>query len=209
MNKNISIRIGLCCKDGLFGDAVAALVDQHENFEIVATERTAKGLINAAKTNHAQMFVVDSQGLDRDDLQFLLGARAFGEFAIVLICSDTEHDEFADAPVDKLVLRNEPASKLFSAMEELGAKVSVNRPYIRETRRTYGSGNDLTRREFEVAQLIAKGMSNRRISQVTQLREQSVKNLVSVIMRKLQCENRVQVALKLTKGVLIPDRSEE
>ena len=43
-------------------------------------------------------------------------------------------------------------------------------------------------------------MPNRRISEVTALREQSVKNLVSVIMRKLNCENRVQVALKLTKG---------
>ncbi len=205
----MTIRIGLCCKEGLFGDAVAALIDQHNSFEIVATERTAKGLIAAAKANHAQMFVVDSQGLDRDDLQFLLGARAFGEFAIILLCSETEFEEFAEVAVDKLVHRTDSASKFFVAMEELGSKVVVNRPYIRETRRTYGSGNDLTRREFEVAQLIAKGLSNRRISQVTTLREQSVKNLVSVIMRKLQCENRVQVALKLTKGVLIPDRSED
>lgn len=203
------IRIGLCCKEGLFGDAISALLEQRENFEIVAVERTAKGLISAAKANHAQMFVVDSQGLDRDDLQFLLGARAFGDFAIVLICGETEREEFMDSPVDKLVSRNEPSQKLFGAIEDLGAKVAVTRPYIRETRRTYGSGNDLTRREFEVAQLIGKGMSNRKISQVTGLREQSVKNLVSVIMRKLQCENRVQVALKLTKGVLIPDRDEE
>lgn len=203
------IRIGLCCKEGLFGDAISALLEQRENFEIVAVERTAKGLISAAKANHAQMFVVDSQGLDRDDLQFLLGARAFGDFAIVLICAETERDEFMDSPVDKLVSRSEPSAKLYGAIEDLGAKVAVTRPYIRETRRTYGSGNDLTRREFEVAQLIGKGMSNRKISQVTGLREQSVKNLVSVIMRKLQCENRVQVALKLTKGVLIPDRDEE
>ena len=203
------IRIGLCCKEGLFGDAISALLEQNQSFEIVATERTAKGLITAAKANHAQMFVVDSQGLDRDDLQFLLGARAFGDFAIVLICGDNEKDEFMDSPVDKLVSRSESAERMYAAIEDLGSKVSVSRPYIRETRRTYGSGNDLTRREFEVAQLIGKGMSNRKISQVTGLREQSVKNLVSVIMRKLQCENRVQVALKLTKGVLIPDKSED
>jgi DNA-binding NarL/FixJ family response regulator len=42
-------------------------------------------------------------------------------------------------------------------------------------------------------------MSNRKISQITGLREQSIKNLVSVIMRKLHCENRVQVALKLAR----------
>jgi DNA-binding NarL/FixJ family response regulator len=43
-------------------------------------------------------------------------------------------------------------------------------------------------------------MSNRRIAHVTGLREQSIKNLVSVVMRKLNCENRVQVALKLVNA---------
>jgi DNA-binding NarL/FixJ family response regulator len=41
-------------------------------------------------------------------------------------------------------------------------------------------------------------MSNRRIAESLGIREQSVKNLVSVLMRKLHCENRVQVALQLT-----------
>jgi len=36
------------------------------------------------------------------------------------------------------------------------------------------------------------------------LREQSVKNLVSVVMRKLDCENRVQVALKLVNAPVAP-----
>ncbi len=72
-----------------------------------------------------------------------------------------------------------------------------------------GNGNDLTRREFEVAQLVSKGMSNRKISQVTGLREQSIKNLVSVIMRKLHCENRVQVALKLTRVGVTEEIGEE
>jgi DNA-binding NarL/FixJ family response regulator len=45
--------------------------------------------------------------------------------------------------------------------------------------------------------MVAKGLPNRRIAQSLGLREQSVKNLVSTVMRKLDCENRVQVALKL------------
>jgi DNA-binding NarL/FixJ family response regulator len=68
---------------------------------------------------------------------------------------------------------------------------------VREGKRPYRRGNRLTYREYEVAEFVSKGYSNRRISEVSGLREQSVKNLVSVIMRKLQCENRTQVALKL------------
>ena len=58
----------------------------------------------------------------------------------------------------------------------------------------------MTKREYEVAALVAKGFSNRRVAEVTGLREQSIKNLVSVVMRKLKCENRVQVALRLANA---------
>ncbi|HWD41535.1 MAG TPA: LuxR C-terminal-related transcriptional regulator [Fimbriimonas sp.] len=158
-------------------------------------------LVKAAKEQHAHILIVDSNGLDPNDLQFLLGARAFGDFAVVLI-SDDSKDKYSDVPVDRVVSRSNTSSRLFDALGELGGVVSmVSRPYIRESRRGYGrSANELSRREYECAQLVAKGMSNRKIAHITGLREQSVKNLVSVVMRKLNCENRVQVALKLTQG---------
>ena len=59
------------------------------------------------------------------------------------------------------------------------------------------NGVDLTRREYEVAQLVSQGMSNRKISEVTGLREQSIKNLVRVIMRKLNSQDRMSVASNL------------
>lgn len=199
------MRVALCSKEGLFGEALSSLLDHQGNFQVVATEQTPRELINAAKEYRAQVMIVDSFELDRNELQFLLGARAFGDFGIVLIVSDDEREEFVEVPVDRLVSRQDGAQELFSALEELGGTVRLTaRPFVRESRRSYGNGNDLTRREYEVAQLVAKGMSNRKISQVTGLREQSIKNLVSVIMRKLHCENRVQVALKLTRSGAAP-----
>jgi DNA-binding NarL/FixJ family response regulator len=197
------MRVALCCKEGLFCEALSSLLDHHGNFQVVAREPDARRLVASAKDQRAQMLVVDSHNLDRNDLQFLLGARAFGDFAIVLIAQDDELDEFMEVPVDQLLSRSSTANKLFEALNELGGKVRLAMgPYVRERRRGYGrvDGSELTHREFEVAQLVSKGMSNRRIAQLTGLREQSVKNLVSVIMRKLRCENRVQVALKLTQG---------
>ena len=74
--------------------------------------------------------------------------------------------------------------------------VGTRRAVVMEPRANYGSR--LTEREMDVAKLVAQGHPNRRIAELLELQEQSVKNLVSVIMRKLQCENRVQVALRLT-----------
>jgi DNA-binding NarL/FixJ family response regulator len=117
-----------------------------------------------------------------------------------LIIPNAQRDDYVDIAVDRLIGREDGAQDLFAALEDLGGLPNIGRVYVHESRRTYGAGNDLTRREYEVAQLVAKGMSNRKISQLTGLREQSIKNLVSVIMRKLHCENRVQVALKLTRN---------
>ena len=86
---------------------------------------------------------------------------------------------------------------LFEALREYREENRVRGRYVREGRRRYGAF-ELTKREFDVAMLVSKGLSNRSIAQAAGLQEQSVKNLVSVIMRKLSCENRVQVALKLT-----------
>ncbi|MGV3614611.1 MAG: DNA-binding response regulator [Fimbriimonas sp.] len=198
------MRVALCSKEGLFGEALASLLDHQGSFQVVSTERSPRDLINAAKEYRAQVMLVDSFELDRNELQFLLGARAFGDFAIVLIVAESEREGYVETPVDRLISRESGAQELFGALEELGGSVRlVARPYVRESRRSYGNGNDLTRREYEVAQLVGKGMSNRKIAQITGLREQSIKNLVSVIMRKLHCENRVQVALKLTRSGVV------
>lgn len=195
------MRIALCCQEALFCDALAAMLNSHGRFQVVANEPDLRNLINAAKQLVAHVIIVDSSGLDSNDVQFLLGARAFGDFTVILI-GNGEDLSHANGAVDRIITRKDTAAALFHALLETGGSASATRPVVREGRKPYGVREDnvLSRREYEVAQLVAKGMSNRRVAQVTGLREQSVKNLVSVIMRKLHCENRVQVALKLVNA---------
>jgi DNA-binding NarL/FixJ family response regulator len=54
----------------------------------------------------------------------------------------------------------------------------------------------LTYRQREVAKLVAEGKSNRMIARELQLREQTVKNLVSVTMARIEVTNRTELALK-------------
>jgi DNA-binding NarL/FixJ family response regulator len=53
----------------------------------------------------------------------------------------------------------------------------------------------LTRREREIALAVSTGRSNAEIARDLNLREQTIKNGVSRILRKLQRENRVQLAM--------------
>ncbi|MGV3615163.1 MAG: hypothetical protein ACO1SV_07490 [Fimbriimonas sp.] len=91
--------LALCSKKGLFGEALASLLDHQASFQVVATERSPRDLINAAKEFRAQVMLVDSFELDRHELQFLLGARAFGDFAIVLVVAESEREGYVETPV--------------------------------------------------------------------------------------------------------------
>jgi DNA-binding NarL/FixJ family response regulator len=189
------MRIAIYSKERLFLDALAGLLDRRGSYSVVVKESSARALIAGAKQAHTQLLVVDNQGLDPDEVQFLLGAKAIGDFVIIMINSEGG-TTLPEGSVDGNVTRGSSGDELFEVIGEV--EIAVPSKYIyREGKRAYGRGNSLTRREYEVAEYVAKGYSNRKISEVSTLREQSVKNLVSVIMRKLQCENRTQVALKL------------
>ena len=58
---------------------------------------------------------------------------------------------------------------------------------------------DLTRREREVAQMVAKGLTNRRIAQELVISEHTVENHVARILKKLNLHSREQIASRLTQ----------
>ncbi len=186
------MRIAVFSKEKLFLDALSGLLDRKGSLQVVAKETSARSLVSSAKQASAQLLIVDSQELDADEVQFLLGARAVGDFALAMIGNKEQQEE---ENVDAHISRSSSADDLYESVSALSSIVPER--HQENTKRAYRKGNTLTRREYEVAELVAKGMSNRTISEVSDLREQSVKNLVSVVMRKLKCENRTQVALKL------------
>jgi len=62
------------------------------------------------------------------------------------------------------------------------------------------AGAELTPRELEVLELLARGMSNPEIARALYLSEHTVKNYVSVLLIKLQVENRIQAAVRAVRA---------
>ena len=63
--------------------------------------------------------------------------------------------------------------------------------------------SELTARELEVLELIARGMDNPEIAQALFLSQHTVKNHVSSILVKLQVENRIQAAVRAVQRGLL------
>ena len=62
---------------------------------------------------------------------------------------------------------------------------------------------EVTPRELEILQLVAKGYSNKHIADVCNISEQTVKNHVSYLMMKLEATNRTHaVTVALRTGLI-------
>ena len=58
--------------------------------------------------------------------------------------------------------------------------------------------SELTLREYEVARLVATGYSNKQIGDRLKISEQTVKNHLQSIFRKLALSNRVELTIRLS-----------
>ena len=105
-----------------------------------------------------------------------------------------------DASIDHIIEAIRAASRGESWISPRVASRLVRR--LCQPAQTGLSGADLTPREREVLQLIARGLDNAEIAQTLYLSHHTVKNHVSSILTKLQVENRVQAAVRAVRGGL-------
>ena len=83
-----------------------------------------------------------------------------------------------------------------------GARAGEIARRLRRTRpaRTHG----LTDRETQVLQLVADGLTNREIAEELSIAEQSAKNHVSNLLRKMNVPNRTAAAAMARRDGLVP-----
>jgi DNA-binding NarL/FixJ family response regulator len=108
-----------------------------------------------------------------------------------------------DAPIEQIVEGIRAAARGESLISPRIASRLVRR--VREPRDIERSvpGKDLTPRELEVLELLARGLDNSEIAKALYLSQHTVKNHVSTILMKLQVENRIQAAVRAVRGGLV------
>jgi DNA-binding NarL/FixJ family response regulator len=108
-----------------------------------------------------------------------------------------------DATIDEIVEGIRAASRGESMISPRIASRLVHRLREPETVQARLTGGDLTPRELEVLELLARGLDNSEIAGVLYLSQHTVKNHVSSILIKLQVENRVQAAVRAVRSGMV------
>jgi DNA-binding NarL/FixJ family response regulator len=82
--------------------------------------------------------------------------------------------------------------------DRLGMRPLQRRARILVESLTGSQPGGLTRREREVAALVAQGLSNRQVAAAVHISERTVETHVQHILDKLGCANRAQIAARVT-----------
>ncbi|MCA1997628.1 MAG: LuxR C-terminal-related transcriptional regulator [Armatimonadetes bacterium] len=190
--------VGIVCEDALTRAALAKLVESREGLTVLPSHADIRSTIGHYAKETPDVLIVLDKDLAPDEWVMISALKTLT--SVRVICVTDGDAPRTDTSVDAVVRSQEGAEGLFRALATFAGHMPQAK-VVAERRSDYGRRSRLTPREAEVAKLVAQGLPNRRIGQIMGLQEQSVKNLVSVVMRKLNCENRVQVALKMV-GVL-------
>jgi two-component system nitrate/nitrite response regulator NarL len=215
------IRILLADDTALFRTAIAELVDAQDGLEVVGEAENGLEAVEKARGLKPDVVVMDVEMPVMDGVQAtrLIREQIPGVKVVMLTVSESD-DHLFDAirfgaqgyllkdlrPAElyeliRAVMRNEPplspaiAGRLLGQIRDGSSPLSSLPPGAGER----PEAPALTRRELEVLQLVADGLSNKEIATNLFITEGTVKNHVHNALEKLQLENRTQAAAYIVR----------
>ena len=193
------MRIAVLWKSRLMAEALVNLLESRGGFEVVSWSQSATECLVSVRDHRADAILAEESLMRPGERELLVGARLLGGVWLVVVSDQTAAESQGGGEgVDVFITGDQTGSQLCNSVRQLGRVEMVDSEPRRG--RPPRQAGVLSAREMEVAGLVAKGYPNKKIAEMTSLHEQTVKNMISSILKRLGCENRTQMALKLANG---------
>jgi DNA-binding NarL/FixJ family response regulator len=208
-----SIRVFLVDDHDVVREGLAAMLGTQPDLEIVGQATGGQQALAAIPTSGADVVLLDLEMPEMDGVETLqaLQAAAVPTPVIVFTVFDTDDRILGAvrAGARGYLLKSAPREELFAAIRAVHAGGSLLQPVVATRlldRMSGGSGTapaDLTTRELEVLEVLAKGLQNKEIAAALSISERTVKFHVSALLRKLGAGNRTEaVAIAVEEGLI-------
>lgn len=170
-------------------------------FEIVLATTDSKKAVETYKASEIDVVILDIRMKEVNGVDVAIEILDFDKDAkIMLLTTFNDRDDIIRAlnkGVLGVILKDNVAS-LIPAIESvsLGNKILDNELNLKNLFNTTKKDFDLlTQKEIEILEQIAKGLSNKEISEKLFLSEGTVRNYISCILEKLELRDRTQLAI--------------
>jgi DNA-binding NarL/FixJ family response regulator len=210
----MAIRILLCDDHDMVRDALGRVLAEEADFKVVASARSVETCLkhlaqNEGKIDVAVIDVRLNDGVGHDITRWIRANQA--SIRIVLLTAVLDDDLLVEAystGADALILKGSPARDLTEAIRDVHAGLRIidataaraasqRLQQSSPTRVSILEGSDK-----QIADLIAKGMTDKEIAAAMNFSVQTIKNHVSRILTAVGAANRTQLAVMVATANL-------
>jgi two-component system, NarL family, nitrate/nitrite response regulator NarL len=208
------LRVLLVDDQALFRRALATLIGAQFDMTVVGEGENGRDALDKVRALKPDLVVMDVNMPDADGVEGVRAIRAAGFTMPIVMLTVSEDDddlfESIKAGASGYLLKNVRPEQLFEDLRGVMRGEAPIAPAVAskllEALRTGGiptrgsaaqtppQDTVLTRRESEILQLVADGLSNKEIANELTITEGTVKNHVHNALEKLHLTNRVQAA---------------
>lgn len=212
------IRIVLIDDHKLFREGVKRILEFEPSFEVVAEGDDGSEAAKLVKENNPDVVLMDINMPNINGVQATTDLIKYFPNTKIIILSIHDDESYVThvlkTGAQGYLLKEMDADSLIEAIKVVNEGGSYLHPkvthnLVNEYRRLAKSGSNnqfngveyhkplhlLTKRECQVLQLLADGKSNRGVAETLYISEKTVKNHVSNILQKMNCNDRTQAVV--------------
>jgi DNA-binding NarL/FixJ family response regulator len=186
---------------------IAAILNARPDMCVVGQAGTTAEAIRLFRAEAPDLTLMDLRLPDRNGVEAIRAIRAGSPHARIVVLTTYEGDEdiyqALEAGAQGYLIKGMPHDELVKALYRVYAGHRYLPQPVTEALSTRVPGTHLSQREQEVLQLLFAGRSNREIADELQIKEATVKSHVSVILMRLNVEDRTQAVVEGLKRGLI------
>jgi len=206
-----SIRVLLVDDDELMRAGLTVVLSSDPAIEVVGQASTGRLALERARTIHPDLVLMDVRMPDLDGIAATRRLLAAAPEVKVIILTTFEQDDYIfgaiDAGASGFLLKRTRPEALLSAIHAVAAGDSLLSPSVtriviehlarqpRPRPESAGQLAELTPRELQVLELIARGHSNREIAATLLIEESTVKTHVKRLLLKLDLRDRIHAVI--------------
>jgi DNA-binding NarL/FixJ family response regulator len=209
--------IGILLVDdqGIIREGLRSLLETKTDLTILGEAENGKAAVELALALNPDVVLMDVRMPIMDGVAATRALTEQAPHIKVLVLTTFDDDEYVTKALrcgaKGYLLKDTPSAELADAIRAIHRGYTQFGPGLVEKAFSSGSASgeeppeaftQLTPREQEVLQLIAKGCSNREIAQQLYISERTVKNHVNSLLRRLNLRDRTQVAILAAKWSL-------
>jgi DNA-binding NarL/FixJ family response regulator len=186
---------------------IAAIINAQPDMEVVGQAGTTAEAVRVFAATQPDLTLMDLRLPDKNGVEAIRSIRGLSPKARIIVLTTYEGDEdihqALQAGASGYLIKGMPHDALMKALYRVHAGHRFLPQLVTQALSARIPGSNLSQREQEVLQLMFAGKSNREIAEALQIKEATVKSHVSVILMRLNVNDRTQAVVEGLKRGLV------